>query len=108
MKVSDFDYPLDETLIAQTPILKRDESKLMVLDRKNGNIEHKKFYDVIEYLHEGDALVLNDTKVIPARLIGEKEDTKATIELLLLNDAGNNIWEALTFSGYLNLSRFSS
>ena len=67
MKVSDFDYPLDESLIAQTPILKRDESRLMVLGRKNGSIEHKKFYNIIDYLKEGDALVLNDTKVIPAR-----------------------------------------
>ena len=96
MKVEDFDYPLDETLIAQTPIPKRDESRLMILNRKTGEIEHQKFYNIIEYLHEGDALVLNDTKVIPARLIGVKEDTKATIELLLLNDIGNNVWTSLT------------
>ena len=95
MKVSDFDYPLDESLIAQTPILKRDESKLMVLDRKTGEIEHKKFYDIIDYLNPGDALVLNDTKVIPARLIGEKEETKATIEVLLLKDLGDDIWITL-------------
>lgn len=95
MKVSDFDYPLDESLIAQTPILKRDESRLMVLDRKTGEIEHKKFYDIIDYLNPGDALVLNDTKVIPARLIGEKEETKATIEVLLLKDLGDDTWITL-------------
>ena len=95
MKVSDFDYPLDESLIAQTPILKRDESKLMVLDRKTGEIAHKKFYDIIDYLNPGDALVLNDTKVIPARLIGEKEETKATIEVLLLKDLGDDTWITL-------------
>ena len=95
MKVSDFDYPLDESLIAQTPILKRDESRLMVLNRKTGEIEHKKFYDIIDYLNPGDALVLNDTKVIPARLIGEKEETKATIEVLLLKDLGDDTWITL-------------
>ncbi len=95
MLVSDFDYPLDESLIAQTPLEKRDESKLMVLNRKNGEIEHRKFYDIISYLEKGDTLVLNDTKVIPARLIGEKEDTKAVIEILMLKDLGNNIWECL-------------
>jgi len=95
MKVSDFDYPLDESLIAQTPLKNRDESKLMVLDRNNGSIEHKKFYNIIDYLNKDDVLVLNDTKVIPARLIGEKEDTKAVIELLLLKDIGDNIWETL-------------
>ena len=95
MKVNDFDYPLDESLIAQTPILKRDESRLMVLDRKTGEIEHKKFYDIIDYLNPGDALVLNDTKVIPARLIGEKAETKATIEVLLLKDLGDDTWITL-------------
>ena len=95
MKVSDFDYPLDESLIAQTPILKRDESRLMVLNRKTGEIEHKKFYDIIDYLNPGDALVLNDTKVIPARLIGEKAETKATIEVLLLKDLGEDTWITL-------------
>ena len=95
MKVSDFDYPLDESLIAQTPLEKRDESKLMVMDRKTGDIEHKKFYNIIDYLNKGDVLVLNDTKVIPARLIGEKVDTKAVIEILMLKDLGKNIWECL-------------
>ena len=96
MQLSDFDYPLDESLIAQTPLKKRDESKLMVLNRKNGGIEHKKFYDIIDYLNPGDVLVLNNTKVIPARLIGEKTDTKAVIEILMLKDLGDNNWECLT------------
>ncbi len=96
MKVEDFDYPLDESLIAQTPILKRDTSRLLVLNRKNGDITHKKFYDIIDFLQKGDVLVLNDTKVIPARLIGEKEETKAVIEVLLLKDLGENIWSALS------------
>ena len=96
MKVSDFDYPLNESLIAQTPLEKRDESKLMILDRKTGEIEHKKFYNIIDYLNPGDVLVLNDTKVIPARLIGEKSDTKAVIEILMLKHLGNNTWECLT------------
>lgn len=95
MNVSDFDYPLDESLIAQTPLLKRDSSRLLVLNRNNGNIEHKMFFDVLDYLEEGDALVLNDTKVIPARLIGEKTDTKAVIEILMLKDLGDNVWEVL-------------
>ena len=96
MKVEDFDYPLDESLIAQTPILKRDTSRLLVLNRKNGDITHKKFYDIIDFLQKGDVLVLNDTKVIPARLIGEKEETKAIIEVLLLKDLGENIWSVLS------------
>ena len=94
MKTDDFDYYLPEELIAQTPLENRSDSKLMVLD-KDGNIEHKKFYNIIDYLNKGDALVINDTKVIPARLIGIKESTGAVIELLLLNDLGNNIWECL-------------
>ena len=95
MKVSDFDYPLDESLIAQTPLLKRDESRLMVLGRKTGVIDHKKFYDIIDYFNPGDTLVLNDSKVIPARLIGEKEDTKAIVEVLMLKEMEKNIWECL-------------
>ena len=95
MKVSDFDYQLDESLIAQTPLKKRDESRLMILDRLTGNIEHKKFYNIIDYLNSGDVLVLNDTKVIPARLIGEIIDTKAVIEILMLKELGDNTWECL-------------
>lgn len=96
MKVDDFDYDLDEKLIAQTPIDKRDQSKLMVLNKNNGQIEHYKFVDIINYLNPGDALVLNDTKVIPARLIGFKEQTNAVIEILLLKDLGNDVWSSLT------------
>ena len=94
MKTDDFDYYLPQELIAQTPLENRSDSKLMVLD-KDGNIEHKKFYNIIDYLNKGDALVINDTKVIPARIIGIKENTGAVIELLLLNDLGKNIWECL-------------
>ena len=96
MKLSDFDYELPSELIAQTPIKTRDQSRLMVLDKKTGEYTHKHFYDIINELHKGDVLVLNDTKVIPARLIGTKEETGAVIELLLLKDLGNNIWECLS------------
>lgn len=95
MKTDDFDYELDESFIAQTPNEKRDESKLLILNKENGNIEHKRFKDIIDHLNEGDVLVLNDTKVLPARLIGEKADTKAIIEILLLNNKKDNIWECL-------------
>lgn len=94
MKTDDFDYYLPQELIAQTPLEKRDESRLLVLDKETGNIEHKMFYDVIDYLESGDALVINDTKVIPARIIGVKEDTGAVIELLLLKEIGDT-WECL-------------
>ena len=96
MKLSDFDYELPEELIAQTPISKRDTSRLMILDKKTGEITHKHFHDIIHELNKGDVLVLNDTKVIPARLIGTKEETGAVIELLLLKDLGENIWECLS------------
>ena len=96
MKLSDFDYDLPEELIAQTPIKERDASRLMVLDKKTGEITHQYFHDILDLLHQGDILVLNDTKVIPARLIGTKMDTGAVIELLLLKDLGNNIWECLS------------
>jgi len=95
VKTDDFNYELPEELIAQTPILKRDESKLMILDKENGSIKHEVFHNIINYLDENDVLVLNDTKVIPARLIGVKKETNAVIEVLLLNDKGNNIWECL-------------
>lgn len=94
MKTDDFDYFLPEELIAQTPLETRSDSKLMVL-KKDGKILHKNFYNIIDYLNPGDALVINDTKVIPARLIGIKEETNAVIELLLLKDLGNNAWECL-------------
>ena len=95
MKTDDFDYELPERLIAQTPLEKRDDSKLMILDRKTGEIIHETFHNIINYLDKDDVLVLNDTKVIPARIIGEKEDTKAVIELLLLRNIENNNWLCL-------------
>ena len=94
MKTDDFDYDLPNELIAQTPLEKRDESRLLVLDKETGEVEHKIFYDIIDYLNPGDALVINDTKVIPARIIGEKIDTGAVIELLLLKEIGDT-WECL-------------
>lgn len=95
MKLEEFDYNLPEELIAQTPIKQRDTSRLMVLDKKTGEISHKHFYDIIDYLNPGDTLVLNDTKVLPARLIGEKTNTKAVIEVLLLKNKENDTWETL-------------
>ena len=95
MTTKEFDYNLPEELIAQTPIKNRSESKLMILDKKTGKTKDEVFKNVINYLNKGDVLILNDTKVIPARLIGEKEDTKAVIELLLLKDLGDNTWECL-------------
>ena len=96
MQLEDFDYYLPEELIAQTPLEKRDSSKLLVLDRETGSVEHKHFTDIIDYLNPGDTLVLNDTKVLPARLIGTKEETGAVIEVLLLKDIEGDTWEALT------------
>lgn len=95
MNLDLFDYNLPEELIAQTPLEKRDEAKLLVLDKVTGEIEHKKFYDIISYLEKGDTLVLNNTKVLPARLLGEKTDTHALIEVLLLKNLGENTWETL-------------
>ncbi len=98
MKVTEFDYELPEELIAQTPIEKRDESRLMVLDRKKESIEHKKFKDIVEYLKPGDVLVRNNTKVIPARIYGKKE-TGANVEFLLLNNIEKDIWECIVRPG---------
>lgn len=98
MKVSEFNYELPEELIAQTPIEKRDESKLMVLNKKQQTIEHKTFKNIIDYLKPGDVLVRNNTKVIPARLYGKKE-TGANIEFLLLNNIENDIWECIVRPG---------
>ncbi|MDO4341185.1 MAG: tRNA preQ1(34) S-adenosylmethionine ribosyltransferase-isomerase QueA [bacterium] len=95
MKTEDFDYYLPKELIAQTPLEKRDESRLLVMDRETGKLSHEYFYDVINYLNKGDALVINDTKVIPARIIGIKEETGAVIELLLLNPEAKDIWKCL-------------
>ena len=95
MKTEEFDYYLPKELIAQTPLEKRDENRLLVMDRVTGDLTHKHFYDVIDYLNKGDALVINDTKVIPARIIGIKEETGAVIELLLLNPEEKDIWKCL-------------
>lgn len=99
MKTSDFYFDLPEELIAQDPLEDRSSSRLMVLDKKTGEITHKIFRDITEYLHPGDCLVINDTKVIPARLIGSREDTGAKIELLLLKRKENDIWETLVKPG---------
>ena len=99
MKLTDFSYELPQELIAQDPLENRESSRLMVLDRKTGSIEHKVFRDVIDYLNPGDCLVINDTKVIPARLMGVKEDTKAGIEVLLLKRKTGNVWETLVRPG---------
>ena len=95
MKTDDFDFELPLELIAQSPILKRDESKLLVMDRKTGEIKHEHFYNIISYLNKGDVLVLNDTKVIPARLFGIKEETEAHIEVLLLSEEEKDTWKCL-------------
>ena len=95
MKTEDFDFYLPEDLIAQHPLEKRDHSKLMVVDKYTGEITHKHFYDIIDYLNKGDILVLNDTKVLPARLFGVKEETQAHVELLLLKNINNDTWECL-------------
>ena len=91
MKLDEFDYNLPEELIAQVPIAKRDESRLMVLHRDNKRVEHKTFKDIIDYLKPGDVLVRNNTKVIPARIYGKKE-TGANVEFLLLNNIEGDIW----------------
>ncbi len=96
MNINEFDYKLPESCIAQTPLKNRSSSKLLVLDRFTGELEHKEFRDIKDYLHKGDVLVINDTKVIPARLMGVKEDTGAVIELLLLKDLGEDKWECLS------------
>ncbi len=95
MKVSDFDYDLPNELIAQTPLKDRSASRLLLLDKEEGNISHDHFSNIINYLNTGDVLVLNDTSVIPARLYGEKVDTGAVIEILLLKQKENDVWECL-------------
>lgn len=99
MKTSDFDFYLPEELIAQHPLEKRDYSRLMVLDKATGEIEHKHFYNVIDYLNSGDTLVLNNTRVMPARLIGEKNETGGKIEFLLLKRIEGDKWECLAKPG---------
>ena len=99
MKTSDFFYDLPEELIAQDPLEERTASRLLVLNRETGAIEHKIFSDVIDYLNEGDCLVINNTRVIPARLIGEKEGTGGKVEVLLLKRRANDVWETLVKPG---------
>lgn len=99
MQLTDFDYDLPEELIAQDPLEDRSSSRLMVLDKKTGEVHHKHFTDILEYLHPGDCLVINNTKVIPARLFGTKEGTQAKIEVLLLKRKENDIWETLVKPG---------
>lgn len=99
MKVKDFNFDLPEELIAQHPAEKRDHSRLLVLDRKTGSIEHKIFRDILDYLNPGDCLVLNNTRVLPARLIGHKEDTMGKMEFLLLKRIDKNRWETLVKPG---------
>ena len=99
MKTSDFNFHLPEELIAQHPLEKRDTSRLMVLDKATGEIEHKHFYDVLNYLNPGDNLVLNNTRVLPSRLIGEKENTGGKIEFLLLKRIEGDKWECLAKPG---------
>ena len=95
MKLEEFDFYLPEELIAQTPLLKRDTSKLLTIDRNNNTYEHRVFSDIIEYFNPGDTLVLNNTRVMPARLYGQKKDTGAAIEVLLLKNKEHNMWECL-------------
>ena len=95
MKVEDFNYHLPEELIAQTPLKDRSASRLLVLDKNTGNIKHDQFSNIIDYLHKGDVLVLNNTSVIPARLYGIKEETNAAIEILLLKQKEDDVWECL-------------
>lgn len=99
MKTSDFDFDLPQELIAQDPLPDRSSSRLMVLDKKTGDISHRIFRDITEYLHSGDCLVINDTKVIPARLIGAREGTGGKVEILLLKRRENDIWETLVKPG---------
>lgn len=98
MKKSDFDFYLPEELIAQTPLEKRDSSRLLVLDKETGGIEHRHFYELVDFLQENDCLVMNNSRVLPARLLGERESGGA-VELVLLRDLGNNRWECLSRPG---------
>ena len=95
----DFYFDLPEELIAQTPIERRDFSRLMVLDKKTGEIEHRHFYDIVDYLEPGDCLVLNNSRVLPARLFGTRVPTGGAVEVVLLNDKGDGVWECLTRPG---------
>lgn len=99
MKKSDFYFDLPEELIAQSPAEQRDHSRLLVVDKKSGELSHKHFYDVIDYMQPGDCLVLNNSKVLPARIYGIKKDTGARVEFLLLNNKGDDVWECIAGPG---------
>lgn len=99
MKLSEFDYDLPETLIAQKPVEKRDESRLLVLHREDARLEHRFFHDIKQYLKKGDMLVLNRTRVLPARLIGERQDTGGKMEFLLLSEISPKVWEVMVKPG---------
>ena len=99
LKKSDFYFDLPEELIAQDPLADRSSSRLLVLDKKTGEVEHHIFREIVQYLEPGDCLVLNNTKVIPARLLGAKEDTHAAVEVLLLKRRENDVWETLVKPG---------
>ena len=99
LKTSEFYYDLPKELIAQTPLEPRDSSRLLVLGRESGSIEHKHFYDIIDYLNEGDCLIVNDSRVLPARIFGTKKETGANVEFLLLRQVSTNKWETLCKPG---------
>jgi len=99
LKTHDFYYDLPEELIAQTPLAQRDQSRLLVLDRNSGKIEHRHFFDILDYVHPGDCLVLNNSRVLPARLLGHRVPTMGAVEVLLLKDHGSGVWECLTKPG---------
>ncbi len=99
MNTSDFYYDLPKELIAQHPVEPRDSSRLMLVDRENGEIEHKHFYDILGELNEGDCLIVNNTRVLPARIFGTKKDTGARVEFLLLTNKGNDVWECIAGPG---------
>ena len=99
MNVTDFDYDLPVELIAQHPADKRDESRLLVVDRENNKVYHKKFYEIIDFLEAGDCLVLNNSKVLPTRLFGIKEKTEAKIEFLLTKKVDEDLWETMVRPG---------
>ena len=99
MKKSDFFYDLPQELIAQHPAEPRDSSRLMVLDKKTGAVKHDIFRNIVQYIEPGDCLILNDTKVLPARLYGTRVDTGSVVEFLLLNNKGDDVWEVITGPG---------
>ena len=99
MKTHDFYYDLPEELIAQTPLQQRDQSRLMQVDRQTGDIRHLHFYDILDLLQPGDCLVLNNSRVLPARLLGNRVPSMGAVEVLLLKDRGDGVWECLTKPG---------